>query len=90
MLATAREWARFTSRPLWTLILRTLNVIALPFFAEEEIPLLRMLTDRGTEYFSKTKHHAYQLYLGTENRPYKNPSEQPPDQRHMRVFSPTL
>ncbi|KLT23457.1 ISSod13, transposase [Wolbachia endosymbiont of Armadillidium vulgare str. wVulC] len=29
--------------------------------------LLRILTDRGTEYCGKPGNHAYQLYLGIEN-----------------------
>lgn len=29
--------------------------------------LLRILTDRGTEYCGKAENHAYQLYLGIEN-----------------------
>jgi hypothetical protein len=36
----------------------------LPFFEEQQIPLLRMLTDRGTEYNGKVEDgHDYQLYL---------------------------
>jgi transposase InsO family protein len=35
----------------------------LPFFAEHEIPMLRILTDRGTEYCGKLEQHDYQLYL---------------------------
>jgi transposase InsO family protein len=45
----------------------TLNGTVLPFFAEEKIPLLRILTERGTEYCGKAENHAYQLYLGSEN-----------------------
>jgi len=33
----------------------------------EGIPLLRILTDRGTEYCGKPDHHAFQLYLGIED-----------------------
>jgi len=44
-----------------------LNDKVLPFFAEQEIPLLRILTDRGTEYCGKVESHAYQLYLAVEN-----------------------
>ena len=29
--------------------------------------MLRILTDRGTEYCGKVEHHAYQLYLAVEN-----------------------
>lgn len=44
-----------------------LNDKVLPWFAEQEIPLLRILTDRGTEYCGKVEQHAYQLYLAVEN-----------------------
>ncbi len=44
-----------------------LNDVVIPFFEEQNIPLLRVLTDRGTEYCGKAEHHAYQLYLGIEN-----------------------
>ena len=39
----------------------------MPFFEEQEIPLLRILTDRGTEYCGNREHHEYQLYLAIEN-----------------------
>lgn len=45
----------------------TLNDKVLPFFDKHNIPLLRMLTDRGTEYCGKPEQHAYQLYLGIED-----------------------
>lgn len=45
----------------------TLNDMVLPFFEKEDITLLRILTDRGTEYCGKAENHAYQLYLGIEN-----------------------
>lgn len=44
-----------------------LNDRVVPFFEENEIPLLRVLTDRGTEYCGKREHHEYQLYLAVEN-----------------------
>jgi transposase InsO family protein len=44
-----------------------LNDRVLPFFEEQEIPLLRVLTDRGTEYCGQIEHHEYQLYLAVEN-----------------------
>ena len=39
----------------------------LPFFEEQQVPLLRVLTDRGTEYCGQREHHEYQLYLAVEN-----------------------
>jgi len=40
-----------------------LNDKVLPFFEQHELPLLRILTDRGTEYCGKADRHDYQLYL---------------------------
>lgn len=44
-----------------------LNETVVPWFNEQEVPLLRILTDRGTEYCGKIDEHAYQLYLAVEN-----------------------
>jgi transposase InsO family protein len=44
-----------------------LNDRVLPFFEEQQIPLLRILTDRGTEYNGKPEHHEYELYLNVES-----------------------
>ena len=44
-----------------------LNDRVLPFFEEQGIPLLRVLTDRGTEYCGQREHHEYELYLAVEN-----------------------
>ena len=40
-----------------------LNDKVLPFFEQYELPMLRILTDRGTEYCGRVEHHDYQLYL---------------------------
>lgn len=40
-----------------------LNDRVLPFFAQQELPMLRILTDRGTEYCGRAERHDYQLYL---------------------------
>jgi transposase InsO family protein len=44
-----------------------LNDRVLPFFEEHAIPLLRVLTDRGTEFCGQREHHEYELYLAVEN-----------------------
>lgn len=41
----------------------TLNDRVLPFFEQHGLPMLRILTDRGTEYCGKAEQHDYQLYL---------------------------
>ncbi|WP_419572055.1 IS481-like element ISSod13 family transposase [Rheinheimera sp.] len=40
-----------------------LNDKVLPFYESHQLPVLRILTDRGTEYCGKVEHHDYQLYL---------------------------
>lgn len=44
-----------------------LNDRVLPMFEQHDLPLLRVLTDRGTEYCGNREHHEYQLYLAVEN-----------------------
>ncbi len=44
-----------------------LNDRALPFFEQHQIPVLRMLTDRGTEFNGRPENHEYELYLQLEN-----------------------
>ncbi len=43
-----------------------LNDRVLPFFEDQQIPLLRILTDRGTEYKGKPENHEYEMYLQIE------------------------
>lgn len=44
-----------------------LNEVVVPWYISQELELLRILTDRGTEYCGKIDNHAYQLYLAIEN-----------------------
>lgn len=44
-----------------------LNDKVLPFFEDHKMTVLRMLTDRGTEYCGKVDSHAYELYLAVNN-----------------------
>lgn len=44
-----------------------LNDKVLPLYEQHGIPLLRVLTDRGTEYCGAREHHEYQLYLAIED-----------------------
>ena len=44
-----------------------LNDRVIPFFDSKEIPVLRVLTDRGSEYCGNREHHEYELYLDLEN-----------------------
>lgn len=40
-----------------------LNDRVLPFYGSQGLPMLRILTDRGTEFCGKVEQHDYQLYL---------------------------
>ena len=44
-----------------------LNDQVLPFFEEHAMGLLRVLTDRGTEYCGRHDNHAYEFYLAINN-----------------------
>ena len=47
-----------------------LNDRVLPFFSSMDMGLIRMLTDRGTEYCGKVEAHDYELYLGVNGIEY--------------------
>ncbi|EMM74414.1 integrase core domain protein [Leptospira weilii str. 2006001855] len=44
-----------------------LNDKVIPWFEEEGIRLLRILTDRGTDYCGNREHHEFQLFLALED-----------------------
>jgi transposase InsO family protein len=44
-----------------------LNDRVIPFYEEHDIPLLRILTDRGSEYCGNREKHEFQLYLDLED-----------------------
>jgi hypothetical protein len=44
-----------------------LNDRVLPFFEEHDIKLLRVLTDRGSEFCGNPERHEYELYLTVED-----------------------
>lgn len=44
-----------------------LNDQVVPFFEKHDLMLLRILTDRGTEYCGVRDQHEYQLYLAIED-----------------------
>lgn len=62
-VAFAKLYDRKTPLPAADL----LNDRVVPFFDSFGIPLLRVLTDRGTEYCGNPEHHEYELYLAIEN-----------------------
>ena len=44
-----------------------LNDRVIPWFEKQDVRLLRILTDRGTEYCGNREHHEFQLYLSIED-----------------------
>ena len=44
-----------------------LNDRVIPVFEQHEVPLLRILTERGTEYCGNPERHEYELYLAVED-----------------------
>ena len=65
-----------------------LNDRVLPFFAEHEIALSRVLTDRGTEYCGNPERHEYELYLAVENIDHAHQDEESADQDQSNVCCP--
>ncbi len=61
------SFAKLYDRKIALVAADMLNDKVLPFYQQHEIPLLRVLTDRGTEYCGAREHHEYQLYLAIED-----------------------
>lgn len=55
-----------------------LNDRVLPFFQRHELPMLRILTDRGTEYCGRAEKHDYQLYLALNDIDHTKTKAQSP------------
>lgn len=55
-----------------------LNDRVLPFFDQNELPMLRILTDRGTEYCGRMDQHDYQLYLAINDIDHTKTKAQSP------------
>ena len=66
-----------------------LNDRVIPFFEEHGVPLLRILTDRGSEYCGNREVHEYALYLDLENIEHtRHQDQEPADERHLRALPP--
>ena len=60
-------WAKLYDRKNALVAADMLNDRVVPFYDQQQVPLLRILTDRGTEFCGQREHHEYQLYLAIEN-----------------------
>ncbi len=68
-----------------------LNDRVVPFFDEQDVSLLRILTDRGTEYCGKVENHSYHLYLAMENIDHsKNKAKHPQTNGICERFHKTM
>jgi len=59
--------AKLYDRKIALVAADTLNDRVIPLYDRYGIPLMRILTDRGTEYCGAREHHEYQLYLAIED-----------------------
>jgi hypothetical protein len=86
---TKLAFAKLYDRKTPLVAANLVNDRVIPFFDEHQIPLSRVLTDRGTEYCGAPKRHEYELYLAVENiaiTPVLGQS--PTNQWHRRALSP--
>ena len=68
-----------------------LNDRVLPFYEQHKLPLLRILTDRGTEYCGAREHHEYELYLTIEDIDHtKTKAKSPQTNRICERFHRTV
>jgi len=63
-----------------------LNDRVVPFFDDQDVKLLRVLTDRGREYCGNPERHEYELYLAVEDVDHSRTKTKPADQRHLRAL----
>ncbi len=69
-------FAKLTKTPITAADL--LNDRVLPFYQEHEVPLFRVLTDRGSEYCGRVEQHDYQLYLAVNDIDHTRTKAQSP------------
>jgi transposase InsO family protein len=55
-----------------------LNGRVLPFYEAHDLPVLRILTDRGTQYCGRTEMHDYQLFLAINDIDHSKTKAQSP------------
>jgi transposase InsO family protein len=60
------------------------NDRVLPFFDSQEVKLLRILTDRGSEYCGNPERHEYELYLAVEDIDHSRTKAKSPQTNGIR------
>ena len=61
-----------------------LNDRVVPFVEEHDVKLLRVLTDRGSEYCGNPERHEYELYLAVEDMDHSRTKTKSP--RNLRAL----
>ncbi|GAA6197889.1 hypothetical protein NBRC116598_33340 [Pseudophaeobacter arcticus] len=82
----------------WITAADLLNDRVLPFHEENDLPVLRIMTDRGTEYCGRVDKHDFQLFLAINDIPsqtcrhvlpgsgsYEDKGEITANKRHLRA-----
>lgn len=64
-----------------------LNDQAVPFFDSHQIPVSRVLTDRGAEYCGRPESHEYELYLAIENMDHTRTKARSPQTNGPLILS---
>lgn len=67
-----------------------LNDRVVPWFDEQQVPLLRVLTDAGLNNCGNKEHHVYQLYLVLEEDPSKTKANNPQTNGVCERFNKTM
>lgn len=72
-----------------------INDRVLPLYEEQDLQLLRILTDRETEFCGQREHHEYQLYLVIEYIDHKKTETKSPQtnkicERFQKTFEEEL
>ena len=67
-----------------------LNDRVLPFFEQQQVPLLRILTDRGTESCGRYDEHPYQLFLAVNDVDHTKTKEKSPQNGICERFHKTV
>ena len=62
-VADAKLYTKKTPITAAGMLANMLNDEVIPFYDEHRIKILRILTDRGTEFCGKLEHHAFDLFL---------------------------
>lgn len=87
---TYSKWAAaklYTTKTPITTAADLLNDRVLPFFEEQGMRIIRVLTDRGNEYCGRPEQHDYQLYLALNDIEHtKTKANHPQTNGHLRAL----